>query len=806
MIKNYLKIAIRNLKRNKVFSAINVIGLSIGIATCLIIMLFVKDELSYDRFNEKADRIVRVVFKASINGGKIAEATVMPPTAQVLLQDFPEVKEATRIQTSGTPTIEYREKSFREGALGFADANFFEVFSIPMLQGNAKTALSQPNSMVITEEFAHKYFGDENPIGKVLNIKSWKTLYKVTGVIEKMPSNSHFHFDMLGSLVSNPDAKSSSWMSSGYFTYLVLQDGYDYKKLEAKLPQTVEKYMGPQIKQAMGVSISQFQKKGNKLGLFLQPLTDIHLKSDMTGELEANGDIRYVYIFGAIAIFMLIIACINFTNLSTAEASKRAREVGVRKVLGSVKYELIRQFLLESIVLTSIALVLAIALVQIALPTFNELSGKHLSIDIKEHYLLLLSLIPFGLLVGILAGSYPAFFLSSFKPVEVLKGKFSAGRGSISLRSGLVVFQFFISVSLIVGTIVVYQQLSYIQHKKLGYEKDQLLVLKGTWALGKNEDVLRKELLKDPRVVNVTTSGYKPAGDTDSNNSMAYAENDDTQMMRTLEYHIDDQYIPTMGMQMVSGRNFSKEFPTDSTGIIINESAAKAFGWGVNAVGHNITRLKNNDGLKIRYHVIGVVKNFHFKSLHESITPLLMVMESSPGLIVKVKTKDVSGLLNNIKKQWAAFNVDQPFSYAFMDEDFNNMYKVEQKTGTILGIFAALTIFVACLGLFGLATFTAEQRTKEIGIRKVLGADIPQIIGLLSKDFLKLILIACVMAFPLSYWTMSKWLQDFAYRIDISWFVFIVAGFSSAIIASLTISYQAIKAALANPVKTLRTE
>jgi putative ABC transport system permease protein len=807
MLRNYIKIAFRNLLKNKVFTAINIFGLAIGIATCLIIMLFVQNELSYDRFNEKADRIVRIVFKANINGGKIYEANVMPPTAQTLKNDYPEVQDATRLRNFGKARVMLDNKLINDATLAYADSNFFNVFSIPFLKGNPKTALNQPNLLVLSKKTAERFFGNEDPLGKTIYFKKGENIpFKITGVFDDIPHNSHFHFDMFGSMASDSEAKSNSWMSSNYFTYLVLTNGYDYKKLEVKLPQMVEKHMGPEILQAMGMTINQFRAKGNELGFVLQKLTDIHFSTASNAELEPGGDKMYVYIFGIIALFMLLIACINFMNLSTAGASKRAKEVGVRKVMGSTKLELIAQFLLESIILTAFALVLALILVQIFLPAFNNISGKILTLDITTNPQIILVLLLFGLFIGLLAGSYPAFFLSSFKPITVLKGSFSGNKKSIGLRQGLVVFQFCISVCLIIGTFIVYLQLSYIQNKKLGYDQEQLLVLENSWALNKNEAIFKEQLLKDSRVVNVTTSPYKPAGPTNSNNSLAYPEADDSQMMRTLQYGVDDQYIPTMGMKMAAGRNFSRELTSDSAGIIINETAAKTFGWGNNAVGHNITRIVGNDGTKKVYQVIGVVKDFHFKSLHESITPLLMVYENNWGLIIKVKTQDISELLVSMKTQWKSFGVEEPFTYTFMDELVNKTYQAEQKTGVVLSIFGILTIFIACLGLFGLATFTAEQRIKEIGVRKVLGANIGQIIGLLSKDFLKLVLVACVFAFPIAWYAMHKWLQEFAYRIEISWWIFAIAGVSALLIAFLTVSYQAIKAALMNPVKSLKTE
>ncbi len=675
-----------------------------------------------------------------------------------------------------------------------------------MLEGNPQTALAEPNTVVISRKMADLYFEKEDPIGKVLNFKDWNQSFKVTGVIDKVPENSHFHFDLFGSMTGFEEARKPSWMQSEFYTYLVLRKGFDYKELEAKLPEVVKKYMGPQIYNAMGVTLDQFLSKGNKIGLFLQPLTDIHLHSDVNFDLEPGGDIRYVYIFGAVALFMLIIACINFINLTTASAAKRAGEVGIRKVVGSFKSQLMGQFLTESVLLTFIALSGAAALVKTALPSFNQLAGKNLSFSLRTDPLLFLGLLALGLTVGLVAGIYPAFFLSSFKPVTVLKGKFMGNNKSAGLRNGLVVFQFFISTVMIVGTVVVYRQLSYIQHKKLGYNTDQLLVLPDTWMLGQQEDVFRKQIMNDPLVLNVTASGYRPAGYSDSNNSLAFPDGNESELMRTLEYHVDDQYIPTYGMEMAAGRNFSKDLPSDSTAIIINEAAAKAFGWGNEALGHTITRFKDNNGKKVVYQVIGVVADFHFKSLHEPITPLLMVLEESSGLTIKARTSDISGLITRLKEKWNTFKPDEPFNYDFVDELLRQTYLKEQTSGQILSYFSLLTIFVSCLGLFGLATFTAEQRKKEIGVRKVLGASENQIAWLLSRDFMKLVLIACVLAIPVAFWIMSKWLQDFAYRTEMDWWIFAVACLGTGLIALATVSYHAIMSALMNPVNSLKTE
>ncbi len=806
MIRNYFKIAFRNLWRNKGFSAINIIGLSIGIATCLIIMLFVNNELGYDRFNEKADRIVRVYFQGNVQGEKMKEATVMAPVAQTFKADFPEVEDATRIRSYGTPKLIYGDKSFREDDFAFVDSNFFKVFTIPLIKGDAKTALTEPNTVVITNALAQKYFGKEDPMGKVISFKDGKNApCKITGVIDKVPVNSHFHFELFGSMASLPESREDNWMSSNFFTYLVLKDDFDYKKLEAKMPGVVEKYIGPQMSGGAGMSLEEFRKQGNDISFHLQPLTDIHLYSDFSGDLSPSGDVRNVYIFGAIALFMLLIACINFMNLSTAGASKRSREVGIRKTLGSMKWELVKQFLLESVLITAIALLLAIVLMYLVLPLFNSLAGKDLTLNFSDHPLLLPGLLLFIVFTGILAGSYPAFYLSSFKPVTVLKGKFVSGKRTIGLRSGLVVFQFFISIILIISTTVVYNQLSYMRNKNLGYNKEQVLVVSNIWMLGKNQKAFRQQLLNDSRVSSVSGSRFLPAGTSDNNNFFVSPGIASNQLIKTLRYEVDENYIPTLGMQLLEGRNFSKEFGMDSNSVILNEAAAKALGWK-KAVGQEIYRTSKR-GEKESYRVIAVVKDFHFRPFHERISPLVMVLAPDPGnLILKLKTKDIAGLTADLKKRWAAYGAEDALTYSFLDDRFENSYRAEQKTGMILGIFAGLTIFVACLGLFGLARFTSEQRTKEIGIRKVLGASVSQVSAMLSKEFIKLVLIACMVAFPLAWWAMDKWLQDFAYRVNISWVVFAIAAIVALLIALLTVSFQAIRAALANPVKSLRSE
>ncbi|HEY6900930.1 MAG TPA: ABC transporter permease [Puia sp.] len=805
MLLNHLKIALRSLLRNKVHAFINVFGLALGLATCLQILLFVQHELSYDRYNKKADRIVRVVFRGRTQGGEMKEANVMPPVAATLRKEYPEVLEATRLRNYGRQRVTYGNLTLREDNLAFVDSNFFEIFTLPLLKGNAKTVLSLPSSVVITKSVAKKYFGETDPIGKVLEFKDGHASLTVTGLIDDVPETSHFHFGLFGALSALPESRSDSWMVSNFYTYLLLPEGYDPQKLEAKLPQTLEKYVSPQMQKAMGLSFAQFKEKGNSIALGLQPLTDIHLHSDLTLDLEAPGDIRYVYIFGAVAVFMLLIACINFMNLSTAGASKRSREVGIRKVLGSRKAELIRQFLTESFLLTALAMVLALGLVALSLPFFNQLTGLQLRLDPGTSPWLIPGLLLLSLVTGLLAGSYPAFFLSTFKPVLVLKNRIAGSRSSASLRSVLVVFQFFISICLIIGTTIVYQQLSYIQHKKLGYDRDQVVVIQENYWLGNNVNQFRRELKQDPRVLSTSASSYLPAGISDNNNFFVYPDDQSARLVKTLRYEVDNHYLGTLGMELATGRNFSDNYGTDSTAAILNEAAVKAMGWEKSPIGHTLSRL--DEGKKQTWHVVGVVKDFHFRSLHESISPVVMVLgKDYATTIVKIHTKDIAGVLTSMKQKWNGLKAEAPFSYSFLDDRFNNTYKTEQNTGRLLGIFAGLTIFVACLGLFGLATFTAEQRTREIGIRKVLGANVTGLLLLLSTDFIKLVLLAFLLAAPVAWMVMNKWLQDFAYRINIHWDVFLYSAILTFIITIITISLRAVRAATANPVKNLRSE
>lgn len=812
MIKNYLKIAWRNLVKNKVFSFINIAGLAIGLACFTLIALYVADELSYDRYNEKADRIYRVDAEIRFGGTDQRLAVCSDPMGATLKKDYPQVEQYTRIYTSDGPKRIKKDNIFiTEENVGNADSTLFDVFTLPSIAGDTRTALNEPNTVVITETMARKYFGSgsfRDAIGKTLETSDNNgTLYKVTAVIKDMPHNSHFNFDMFFSM-DNVEYGFGNYLSQNFQTYIVLQKGTDPKAFTKNFQAVIEKYIMPQAKQFMQInSMDEFEKAGNKLGYTLTPLTDIHLRSDKMGELGANSNIQYVYIFSAVAIFILLIACINFMNLSTARSSNRAKEVGIRKVLGTERKTLIRQFLTESTLTALISLLISLLIARLVMPLFNTISGKSLSLSevLSSSFLPFFLLLP--IVVGIVAGSYPAFFLSSFKPISVLKGKINAGVKRSYLRSGLVVFQFATSILLMIGTIVVYKQLNYIQTKKLGFNKDQVLVINSTRALGDKTETFKNEVLSMPGVSSGTLSGFLPVSSSSrSNNTFSKeAVMDSRNGLNMQSWVIDHDYIKTMGIEVLKGRSFSKDFKGDSAAMIINETTAGLLGYG-DPVGKNIYA-NNGNGSMTTYTVIAVVKNFHFESLRQNIGPLCFTLGNSTGLAsFKVSAGNIKNLLSQVENKWKAMVPSVPFSYRFLDDAFDEMYRAEQRIGKVALSFAILAILIACLGLFGLATYIAEQRTKEIGVRKVLGASVGNIVSMLSKDFIKLVFVSALFAFPLAWWFMHTWLQDFAYRINIGWWIFIIAGAVAVLIALLTVSFQAIKAAIANPVKSLRTE
>jgi putative ABC transport system permease protein len=807
MLFNYFKIALRNLWKNKAFSAINIIGLSVGLTSFILISLYVADELSYDRYHDKADRIYRINSNIRFGGTDLVLAVTSDPMGATLKKDYPQVEQYTRIYSRGPALIKKSTQFISDAGVGYVDSTFFNVFSYKALAGDTKTALNEPNTAVISETAARKDFGTTDAIGKSLEFEN-NQLFKVTAVIADMPASSHFRFDILLPTRS-VEYGFGDFLSHNFNTYIVLQDGVDYKAFEKNFDKYIEKYVMPQAKQMMQISsMEEFRKAGNYLEYSLIPLTDIHLKSDRVAELSANGNIQYVYIFSAAALLVLLLACINFMNLSTARSANRAKEVGIRKVMGSDKRSLIVQFLVESTLMSVFSLAVAILIAFMILPLFNDISGKTLQIGslLQGRFLVFLFALPF--VIGLLAGSYPAFFLSAFKPILVLKGKLNAGFKTSRLRNALVVFQFSISIMLIIGTVVVFNQLNYIRTTRLGFQKDQVLNIFNTNSLGNNTDAFKNEVLRMSGVKRATQSSYLPVPSSRNNSTFSKQAVIDSRSGINLQvWVIDQDYIPTMGMAMAKGRAFSREFLGDSSSIIINESTARLLGYP-DPIGQKLySSFDNNSNATLGYTIVGVVKDFHYESMRENIGPLCMTLGRSTRITsFKVDTKNVQPLIRQIEAKWKAMNPSMPFSYQFMDDAFDNMYHAEQRVGKVAISFAILAIAIACLGLFGLITYAAEQRTREIGIRKVLGASISSIVTLLSKDLLLLILISTLFAFPLAWYAMHRWLQDFAYRIDIGWWVFAAAAAGALLIAFLTVSFQAVKAALANPVKSLRTE
>jgi putative ABC transport system permease protein len=812
MIRNYLKIALRNLKKYKFISFINLFGLTVGMTCCLLILTYILNELSYDKYNKNADRTYRITrtFYDGNGNESLKLSSISPPFGYYLPTDFPEIEKMTRLLNAGTIPLRYKDKLLNEQNVYFADENLSGVFTIKVLKGNPRSALKDPFSVMLTEETAKKYFGDEDPINKVLRANNQFDL-KVTGVYEDFPSNAHLHPNILVSFNTLKDSAiygeqnlRTNWGNNSFFTYIVLPEKYNIKTMEARFPAFLDKHMAAEY----GANRpSKFTK------LDLQKLTDIHLHSHTDYEAEPNGDIKRVYIFSCIAFFILLIACINYMNLSTARAALRAREIGIRKVVGARKKELIAQFLSESVLLTWAAIIIALVLLYFLLPWLNKLSGQNLSVTILMKWEILLPLFLSPFVVGILAGIYPALFMSSFQPVKTLKGLFKARGSSISFRKVLVVTQFAISIILIITTMVVFQQLRFIQQTELGYNKEHLVVLPYYTQLDGQYESFRNTLLQNSNIKDAGRSSRIPTGRLLDDMGASLPASDSMVPVKSEIRYVaaDYDFVPTYGIHIDAGRNFSRDYGTDTSNFIINEAAVKAIGWksAEQAIGKNL-KYGNING-----HIIGVTNDFHFESLHQEIKPMILIMPASqPGqspynnLTVKISGNNIPTALAAIQNAWQKFLPDLPYQYNFLDERFSQLYEAEQRQGTIFTVFACIAIFIACLGLFGLSAFAISQRIKEIGIRKVLGANVNTIVTLLSKDFLKLVAFSTIIAFPVGWYFMSKWLGSFAYHISLGmhWWIFIIAAILAAFIALFTISFQAIKAAIANPVKSLRSE
>jgi putative ABC transport system permease protein len=809
MFINYLKIAIRNFFRQKGYSLINIGGLAIGFAAFTLIMFYILNEINYDKFHKDADRIYRVAVKGRMSGDYFDVALSPPPIGPSLKADFPEIEDYTRIhQTTQAIFFLKDDKKFYEENIKIVDSTFFSVFSFDVLVGKPETMLTEPLSVVLTESTARKYFGDEDPMGKQMQFNARLNM-KVTGVVKDVPENSHFDYDMLISWSSlekiNPGTQfDQAWGSMSIHTYVKLKPNSD----PAVLDEKIQFYILDQFVGLMETSRDDLLKMKMEFIPYLQKLTDIHLHSNKMAEIGTNGDITYVYTFLAIAIFILIIAGINFMNLATAISTKRAKEVGVRKVLGAFRSQLIGQFIAESILICLISFVFSLLIVELFFPFFSQLLGRELLTSFFSNSQLLFSLFGIAILVGLLAGSYPAFYLSAFQPVKVLKGNVNKGRTKSGLRNFLVVLQFSISVFLLIGTGIVYQQQDYIGNKKLGFDKEHIVVipLRGNRLIEKYAN-LKEEFKTLPDVKNVSAMQRPPGKIADG--TAYYPEGfDQSDPWLIFNTSIDYGYIETMGMDMILGRTFSKNFASDSSAIIINKTLWKKLGWGDDVIGKKMSSGDPRDGSVM--HIIGVVDDFHFTSLHKKIEPFVFYYapQEYRNLAVKLAAGDLKKSIKNLEEKWNAMESSFPFDFYYLEETYGKMYKQEEKLGETFIYFTIIAILIACLGLFGLASFSSEQRRKEIGIRKTLGASTVKLIYMLVKDFTKWVLLSNVIAWPLAYLLLDNWLQNFAYRINIlnHWWLFVSAMLISLTIAVATVLFQALKAANANPVESLKYE
>ena len=803
MFRNYLKIALRNIIKHKGFTFINVVGLAIGIACSILIFIFVRFELSYDTFHEKADHIYRVAVRASIGDTKIHQTYSSAITFLKLLEDFPEIETGVKFLRLGRVPIRLDERTFYESRFFAVDSVFYDIFTIPLIHGDPKSVLTEPNTMVLTESTALKYFGELDVVGRILTANfsndRGQVDFEITGVSEDVPNNSHFHYDLLVSSTSFPSRiNNTGWTANNFISYVVLKAGTSKTDVEEKLKEFTRKYMG-------GDRFDEWVAKGNYWEYFLQPVTEIHLNSDLNGEFEANGNEMYVKIFSVISIIILLIACINFMNLSTAKSSLRAMEVGLRKVVGSNRNRIMGQFLSESVLLSFISLALGILIVEILLPQYRNLVGRQIDMHYFDNAMVIPSLILLGLVVGIVSGSYPAFVLSSFKPVTVLKGERRDSKSGLWIRNGLILFQFTISILLIIGTLTVYQQLKYFQNIKLGFDKEQVLVIRNPGSLGNNVNIFKDVLRNQNGIEDVSGSNTLP-GRSFSNWGFGAEGVDENFTLNTCVCDYD--FLKTLKLELVEGRFFSREFGTDSSAAVLNTKALELLGWD-DPIGKRINNWSRNRG---NFTVIGVIEDYHYESLHQEIRPMALFLSggyyqnTESYITVRLKTEHISEIIKDVETIYNRFAPNMPFEYSFLDQDYDNLYVNEKQTRKLFMIFSFLAIFIACLGLFGLASFVADRSTKEIGIRKVLGASVPGLIGLLSMNLTRWVLLSNIIAWPVAWFAMNRWLQNFAYRISIGIWIFFVSGLLALIIALLTVSYQAIKAAMGNPVDALRYE
>ena len=808
MLKNFFINGLRKIKKQPGYMILNVGGLAIGLASFFFITLYVVNELSYDRFHKNYENIYRVKVIGRLAGSELDQAITAAPMAQTMLKDYPEVLQAARIRKMGDWLIRFGDKKFNEDGVVFADSTFFDVLDFRLLKGDPKTALARPQSMVLTEEFARKYFGDQDPVGQKVSVEADTVLYTVTGIVQDVPDNSHIKFDILASMSTFPDmANSQFWVSHNFYTYIVVSAGTRKDNLQEKFQEMVIKYVGPQLKEIIGQTIEDFRKAGNDFGYVLEPLKDIHLKGAPQYNFEPPGSLTTVYIFAVIAILILVVAIINYVNLATAKSAARAKEVGVRKVSGANKSGLMFQFLGESLLTVMAAAFLALLIVYALTPSFSRLIGKDVSLGLVSDAPGIISFIALLIIIGISSGIYPAFVLASYNPSEVLKGTLSPGSMSKKLRGVLVVFQFTVSIVIIIGSIIVYNQLNFMTKKDLGFDKENLLIIRRVDAFWQQMGSFRNQILEIPGVEKAGFTRAIPG--TDFNNNAFFKDNDpekNSYLINQTSVSLD--FPEALGVRIFKGRLFSREYSTDSSAVVINEAAVKSLGLEDPLSSYLLQ--PSGPGEWQRLKIIGVVQDFNIESLHEAITPVCFTVSTGGGgaqfAVVRVSGKDVQGTIRAIEEVWQKFTPNMPFQYDFFTDRWNNLYSSELKTGRIFIIFSLLAIFIACLGLIGLVTYITNKRTKEIGIRKSYGASEQIVLGLLSREVVYLIVISSLLAYPVAFFGSGYWLEGFASRVSVSPLIYILATLITLLIGWLSISYQTIKAARYNPAEALRIE
>ncbi len=801
MLENYFKVAVRNILKHKFYSVLNIAGLAFGLTACFLIGLYIHDELSYDKFHKDPQYIYCIALHGKLGGQEIHTASSCPPLAEAMVNNIPGVEQATRINQWGNLVVKFEDKAFTETKALLVDSNFFEFFSFQLLEGDVKTSLKDPNTIVLTKNTATKYFGSESAIGKIITVGNDNTAFKVTGIAGDAPANSHIQYDMLLSASSDDNMKDGGWINNGLYTYYRKNPNSSTTDIDDKLRGITVEHVAPELEAGLGINFKEFEKQGGLYAYYSYSLASSHLyQAELNDGLSPGGDIKYVYIIGAVGIFILLIACINFMNLSTARSASRAKEVGLRKTLGSVRSKLILQFLSESFVYTLAGILIALVGVYLLLPAFNLLAGKQLGFNAMLTPVMLGGVIVVFFVVALLAGSCPAFYLTSFNPVDVLKGKVKAGMKSKGIRSSRVVVQFTISIALIICTMVVYNQLTYLQEKNIGLDKQNVLVLRNTSRLENNRDAFRESLNNQAGIVKASYTNNVFPG---VNNTTVFRTAGTTQDRILGTYVADYDHLNVLKMELLQGRFFSKDFPSDSSACVINEAAVKELGW-TDPLNEKLTNYNGPSPEDMT--VIGVVKDFNFESFKTNVRPMVIQLsERSNNILIRYEG-NAQDAVATVEALWKKTATNEPFEYVFLDENFDRLFREEQRLGKVFSLMTGIAIFVACLGLMGLASFTAEQRTKEIGIRKVMGASVSSVSALLSKEFMILVAIAFVLASGLAWYAMDNWLGSFAYRIALGPIVFVLGGLIAAVIAWLTVSFHFIKAARSNPTDSLRYE